>query len=48
MEATSLSAIRRAIRSADAPELRAPATAALGDPSATEALARFVALRVPP
>jgi phosphoenolpyruvate-protein phosphotransferase len=47
MGAASLPAVRRAIRSADAGELRWLATAALGDRSAAEARARFAALLSP-
>ncbi len=44
MGASSLPAVRRAIRSADATELRALALAALGDASAAAARARFEAI----
>ncbi len=44
MGAASLPAVRRALRSADAAELQALAAAALGDPSAADARARFGAL----
>ncbi len=44
MGAASLPAVRRAIRSADAAELRSLAAAALGDRSAADARARFTAL----
>ena len=44
MGAASLPAVRRAIRGADAGELRSLAGAALGDPSAATARARFAAL----
>ncbi|HYO44522.1 MAG TPA: phosphoenolpyruvate--protein phosphotransferase [Candidatus Limnocylindrales bacterium] len=44
MGAASLPAVRRAIRGADAAELRALAAAALGDRSAADARARFSAL----
>jgi len=44
MGAASLPAVRRAIRSADAGELRALAQTALGDRSAADARARFTAL----
>ncbi len=47
MGAASLPAVRRAIRSADAVELRALAVAALADRSAAEARARFAALLMP-
>ena len=47
MGAASLPAVRRAIRSADAGELRALAQAALGDRSAADARARFAALLSP-
>ena len=47
MGAASLPAVRRAIRGADAAELRSLAAAALGDRSAAEARARFAALLAP-
>jgi phosphoenolpyruvate-protein phosphotransferase len=47
MGAASLPAVRRAIRSADAGELRTLALAALADGSAAEARARFAALTSP-
>jgi phosphoenolpyruvate-protein phosphotransferase len=47
MGAASLPAVRRAIRSADAAELRTRAVAALGDHSAAQARARFAALLDP-
>ena len=47
MGAASLPAVRRAIRLADAEELRALAVAALSDRSAADARARFVALTSP-
>ena len=47
MGAASLPAVRRAIRSADAGELRARASAALSDRSAADARARFTALASP-
>ena len=48
MGAASIPAVRRAVRSADADELRALALAALGDRSAAAARARFAALLPPP
>jgi hypothetical protein len=47
MGAASLPAVRRAIRSADAGELRALSLAALSDRSAADARARFTALASP-
>jgi phosphoenolpyruvate-protein kinase (PTS system EI component) len=47
MGAASLPAVRRAIRAADGPTLRAAAEAALADPTAAAVRARFAALADP-